>query len=294
MGRSSGSSQLAAASADNFASDSTPLTGTTPCKRGKTLLKVFLKRGDTNAAVGNETVHAGKISPGAAKPTAPGTGLADYGAVDAGKYRFDVTLSATNKDKFKAFITQSATLPKQVQFSATLKLMPLAQLNIVVFDGAGKALKDAAWQLTEPVAASGTTGASGRIDATVPWNCTAAKLKVTPPAGKRIAAPPVVPADPVDAPPYPVTVRPTQWDPAPARAKDAAATTWALQVQLLPDSDDDDGAKARLVNLGFPCADAKRITRSVKAYQRLHNKDFAGSGALADVKAGLKTLHDTL
>jgi hypothetical protein len=294
MGKTSGSNQLVAAASETFAGDSQPLTAATPCKRGKTLLKVYLRRKDTDAAIGNETVHAGKTSPGAAKTTAGGTGLADYGAVDPGDYNFDVTLSGTLKPKFQPFTTQKAKLPKQVQYSATLRLLPVAQLSIVVLDGTGKALNGAAWALSEPVAASGTTGGSGRIDVEVPWNTTAAKLKITPPAGKRIGAPAVVAADPPNAPPYPVTVRPSQWDPAPAKAKDTAATTWILQVQLLPDSDDDDGAKARLVNLGFPCTNGPRTTRSVKAFQRMQNKDYAGSGALDDVKADLKNLHDTL
>ncbi|MSP00752.1 MAG: hypothetical protein EXR07_06850 [Acetobacteraceae bacterium] len=294
MGKTSGSKQLKDATDDSFATDPAPLTPVMPCKKGKTLLKVFLRRIDTDAIVANEPVRAGPKSPGAPKNTVAGTGLADYGEVKPGTYFFDVPLAGALKPKFKPYATKSAGVPKQVDFHATLKIVPIARLRVVIFDREAKKVSGAVWKLTDPVAANGTTGADGLIDVEVPWSSATATLAVTLPKGKLIAAPAVVPADPVDAPPYPVTVRSEQWDPAPVKAKDAPEFTWTAEIDLLPDSDTDDGHKARLNNLGFPVDDAGRVTRSVKAYQRLHKKEYTGSGVLADIKAHLKPLHDTV
>ncbi|MDP1651028.1 MAG: hypothetical protein Q8M01_22950 [Rubrivivax sp.] len=295
MGRTSGSNQLSRAADAAFAGESKPLTPVQPCKKGQTLLKVFLSRIDTGAAIGNETVLAGLAAPGAAKTTAPGTGLADYGAVKPGTYSFGVSLSPGLKDKYEAYATRQADVPKQVDFHATLKLLPLASLRIVVFDAAGAKVSGAAWQLTEPVARDGKTGADGLIDVQVPWDTTAAKLSLTLPKGKRIAKPTAVPADDAtQPPPYPVTLRPEQWDPPPQAAPEPAAITWTAQVRLLPDADDDDGARARLANLGFPAGDAERTKRSVRAFHRLHKQVYDGSGLLADIQADLKAIHDTV
>jgi hypothetical protein len=294
MGRTSGSKHLKNATDDAFATASAPLDGVTPCKKGKTLLKVYLRRLDTDAIVANEPVNAGPKSPGASQNTVGGTGLADYGQVKPGTFYFDVPLAGTLKQKFKPYATRSAAVPKNVDFSVTLKIVPIARLRIVIFDRDGKKANGAVWRLTDPATANDTTGADGLIDVEVPWDATTASVSITLPKGKRIAAPPTVPADPVDTPPYPVTVRGEQWDPAPAKAKDTPEFTWTCTVDILPNADTDDGYKARLTNVGFPCDDDPRTTRSVKAYQRLHKKEYAGSGALADIKAHLKPLHDTL
>ena len=294
MGSTSGSNKLKKATDDTFATDSVPFTGVLPCKKGKTMLKVYLRRVDTDAIVPNETVQAGPKSPGASKPTAAGTGLADYGEVKPGKYFFDGALSGGLKTKFKAYATHSASVPKHVDFKATLKIVPIARLLIVIFDREGKKVTGATWRVTDPVAKNGTTGADGLIEVEVPWNSDKATVAVTMPKGKRIAAPAAVPADPAGVPPYPVTVRPEQWDPKPAKAKDSPEFSWTCTIDILPDADTDDSHKGRLINLGFPCDDDARTTRSVKAYQRLHKKEYGGSGALADIKAHLKPLHDTV
>ena len=55
MGKSSGSKSLAAATDEAFATDAKPLTGVLPCKKGKTLLKLVLRRIDTDQIVANLT-----------------------------------------------------------------------------------------------------------------------------------------------------------------------------------------------------------------------------------------------
>lgn len=301
MGRSSGANQLRAATSGSLAGHSTPLTGVLPCKRGETLLKVFLLRIDTDVALGGETVKAGKKSPGAPKPTADATGLADYGAVKPGTYFFDVQLSGPSAEKYHPFVTTSSEVPKQVDFHATLRVVPIAKLLVVVTDRAAGAVKGATWRISEPADAlplTGTTGDNGLIDAVVPWDCDVAKAEITLPKGKRVPKPAVVAADANDPPPYPVTIREEHWDPAPAKslAKAAEPPVFLLEATLvrLPDADDETGTKARLANLGFPKGDATRTQRSVKAYQRLHEKKYAGSGVLADIKAHLTHLHDAV
>jgi len=294
MGKTSGSKQLSNANDVSFTTDAAPLTAVLPCKKGKTLLKVYLRRIDTDAVVPNETVKAGKKSPGAPKSTAVGSGLADYGEVTPGVYFFDVVLSGGMQPKFKPYATKSAAVPIQVDFHATLKIVPIAHIRIVVFDRDGKKVSGATWKITDPVAQNGTTGGDGLIDVEVPWDSASATVSIIMPKGKQIGAPAVVPSDPTDPPPYPVTVRAEQWDPAPAKAKDPPEFVWTATVDVLPDTLDDEGHKARLVNLGFPCDDDPRTTRSAKAYQRLHKKEYNGSGALADIKAHLKPLHDTV
>ncbi len=301
MGQTSGSKQLRAATAGTLSSQSTPLNGVLQCKKGKTLLKVFLRRIDTDVALGGETVKAGLKTPGAPMPTANATGLADYGAVNPGKYFFDVQLSAASAEKYHPYVTTSSDVPKQVDFGATLRIVPITKLLVVIIDRVAGAVKGAAWRISEPTDAvplTGTTADNGLIDAVVPWNCDAAKVEITLPKGKRVAKPAVVAADAKDPPPYPVTIREEHWDPAPAKslAKAADPPVFLLEVELvrLPDADDETGAKARLANLGFPKGDAARTLRSVKAYQRLHEKKYAGSGSIADIKAHLTSLHDTL
>lgn len=301
MGLSSGSKQLRAATAGTLTSQSTPLTGVLPCKKGETLLKVFLLRIDTDIALGGETVKAGTTSPGAPKPTANVTGLADFGVVQPDTYFFDVQLSGPSAEKYHPYVTTSSKVPKQVDFHATLRIVPIAKLLVVITDSDAGAVKGASWRITAPADAlplSGTTADNGLIDAVVPWDGDAAQVEITLPKGKRVAKPAVVGADATDPPPYPVTIRQDHWDPAPAKslAKAADGPVFLLEATLvgLPDADDDAGTQARLANLGFPKGDATRIQRSVKAYQRLHEKKYAGSGLLADIQAHLVQLHDTL
>jgi len=301
MGQTSGSNQLRAATAGTLTSHPTPLTGVLPCKEGETLLKVFLLRIDTDGALGGETVKAGRKSPGPPMSTANATGLADFGVVKPGKYFFDVQLSGASAEKYHPYVTTSSDVPKQVDFRATLRIVPIAKLLVVIIDRVAGAVKGAVWRIKEPADAlplTGTTGVNGLIDAVVPWDCDAAKVEITLPKGKRVAKPAVVAADARDAPPYPVTIRDEHWDPAPAKllAKAADPPVFLLEASLvkLPDADDETGTKARLANLGFPKGDATRTQRSVKAYQRLHEKKYAGSGLLADIKAHLTPLHDTI
>lgn len=301
MGLLSGSNQLRAATAGTLTSQSIPLTGVLPCKKGETLLKVFLLRIDTDSALGGETVKAGTASPGAPKPTANATGLADFGVVLPDTYFFDVQLSGPSAEKYHPYVTTSSAVPKQVDFHATLRVVPIAKLLVVITDRAAGAVKGATWRITEPADAlplSGTTADNGLIDAVVPWDGDSAKVEITLPKGKRIAKPVAPGADATDPPPYPVTVREDHWDPAPAKSLAVAADppVFLLEATLvgLADANDDAGTQARLANLGFPKGDANRTQRSVKAYQRLHEKKYAGSGLLADIQAHLKPLHDTL
>lgn len=299
MGKTSGSKQINSAASDEFAVARNALTPVLPCKKGKTLLKVHLRRLDTDAAVPHESISAAKgSSAGTTKATAAGTGIADFGEVDPGSYSFSVALSPGNSSKFRPYTAKRADVPKQVDFHATLKIAPVHKLRIVVFDKAGAAVRGATWSLTEPAAfaASGTTGGNGLIEAEIPWNETDAKLTVKlPDRGAKEPAPAAAPAVDANNPAYPLGINEASFLPKEVKAKPALVDfVVTITVQLLSDADDEDGWKARLGNVGFPCTDDKRTTRSVKAFQRLQKKEYAGSGKIADISADLKTLHDTV
>jgi len=294
MGKTSGSNQITAAAADPFAGDAKPLAAVATCKKGKTRLTVHLVRFDNGVAVPNETVSASK-GWWPTKKTTAGTGAADFGEVDAGSYSFDVTLSTANKSKFKPYTAHTASVPEQVDFHATLKIAPVYRVRIVLFDKAAKATSGAQWTMTSPVAASGTTGANGLIEVEIPWRDTAGKLTVKlPDTGAKEPAPAAAPAPNPNNPAYPLAIDGNHFLPKEEKAKALTDVTLTYDLEHITDADNEDGWKSRLTNLGFPCTnDAPRVTRSVKAFQRLHKNDFAGSGNLSDVSADVKKLHDT-
>jgi hypothetical protein len=295
MGKSAGGNVLANAGAESFDTDSQPLTAVLPCKKGKTLLKAHLYRRDTNVAIQGETIQ----TTGKAKlsgQTAGATGLADFGTVDPGDYQFDVTLSQALKSKYLPFQRRSASVPVQVDFHATLKLDPRAQLRVVLFDAKGQPIGGARWTLSAPVAARGTTPASGLIQVEVPWDADSAELSVVlPEPPSRAPAEPKARKPNKKNPEYPIVFDPARFLPAEDACKLPALTIkWTLALTALSKADTQDGWKARLHNVGFPTDDPTKTQRSVKAYQRLQNKDYNGTGAIADISGALKTLHDTV
>ncbi len=294
MGKTSGANHLAAASSDSFATDPKPLDPVAKCKRGKTLLKAHLYRVDTNAPIDGETIKAAKGGKTLTAVTGGATALADYGVVDPGAYTFSVTLSTDRAKKFKPFTAQGANVPRQVDFHATLKIVPRARLRIVVFDTRKNPIANAIWRLTSPVAANGTTGANGLIEAEVPWNAADATLVVKlPPPAEKVPAPTAVTAPDKANPVYPIAVDWARFLPAEEKCKlPDLDVTWTTEIDLITDADTPDGWKGRLANIGFPITDDERVTRSVKAFQRLNDKNYAGSGVLADISGPLKTLHD--
>jgi hypothetical protein len=296
MGKTSGSNQMALATNDAFATEAKPLGKVLKCKRGKTLLKAYLLRIDNDQAIDNEVVKATISGNALTKTSAAVTGLADYGEVKPGSYTFSVTLSANRLRMFKPYTPQTAAVPKQVDFHAKLKIEPLAKLRIVLFDKAGNKISGATWTMTQPVAANGTTGGDGLIEVTVPWNAASGDLDVTlPNPGPKEPAPGPAPVvDPAN-PAYPLGINAAQFLPAEDPANPPPSPiNWTYQISLLSAADNQDGWKARLLNVGFPIDDNTRVTRSVKAYQRMKNKNYAGSGVIADVSGDLKTQHDTV
>lgn len=294
MGKTSGSKQLASAASDTFATETKPLTPVRPCQKGKTLLKARLVRLDKDEVIPNATVVADKGGASLSQVSAAGTGIADFGVVAPGMYTFSVTLSPDLSKKFKPFEPKNANVPVQVDFQATLKLKPLSKLRIIMFDQAGKAIKDASWKMIQPVAASGTTGAAGLIEVDVPWSSPSGDLLVTfpDPPDKEGAPTPPAAADPAN-PAYPIALNAEHFVPKKEPANvPLKEVTWKYDIALIDEADDEDGWKARLINLGFPCIDAARTTRSVKAFQRIQKKEYDGSGTLADIAGDLKTVHD--
>jgi hypothetical protein len=295
MGRASGADNLANAGAESFQTDAQPLTPVLPCKKGKTLLKAHLYRRDTNVAIqGEEIDTSGKAK--LAGTTAGATGLADFGTVDPGNYRFDVKLSQALRPKYLAFVQRSASVPAQVDFHATLKLDPRAKLRIVLFDPKGNPIRGANWTLTSPVAANGTTPASGLMEVEVPWDSASAVLTVVLPAPtSRAPAEPKAKKPNKKNPEYPIVFDPLRFKPAEEDCKlPELNVKWTLGLVWLRNADTPDGWKGRLHNIGFPVDDDPTTQRSVKAYQRIKDKNYAGSGAIADISGSLKTLHDTV
>jgi hypothetical protein len=295
MGKSAGGNVLANAGAESFSTDAQPLTAVLPCKKGKTLLKAHLYRRDTDVAIQGETIEtSGKAKLSGA--TAGATGLKDFGTVDPGDYQFDVRLSQALQPKYLPFQKRGASVPVQVDFHVTLKLDPRAQLRVVLFDAKGEPISGARWTLSSPVTARGTTPASGLIQVDVPWDADAATLAVVLPNPRhRAPAQPKAKKPNKNNPEYPIVFDPVRFLPAEKDSKlPELNVTWTLDLDFLKNADTQDGWKARLHNMGFPTDDVTKTQRSVKAYQRLKNKDYNGTGALSDISGSVKTLHDTV
>ncbi len=295
MGLMGGANNLANAGAETFETDPKPLPPTQACAKGKTLLKAHLFRRDTNKAIeGEEIDTSGKAKLNA--NSAGATGLADFGTVDPGTYTFSVKLSQGLKPKYLDFKPRDAAVPELVDFHATLKLDPRARLKIVLLDSKGKEISGAKWALTSPVKAKGTTPASGLIDVEVPWDSDSAELDVDLPEPSE-RAPKAKDAKKPNKkdPEYPIIVDPARYKkPEIDSQHPDLKIKWTLGLAFLKDTDNADGWKKRLHNIGFP-ADTDPVTqRSVKAYQRIKDKNYAGSGVLADISGSLKTLHDTV
>ena len=113
------------------------------------------------------------------------------------------------------------------------------------------------------------------------------------PAKKPAAAHAVTPAPAI--PPYPPPIKAADFKDA-ALVNDPPTETfeWDLSIGLLADYTDDNGVKARLSNLGFKSLGltGAALARVVKAYQKAHMNNNAGSGVLADIKGHVIGLHD--
>ncbi len=181
------------------------------------------------------------------------------------------------------------------RWTYVVKAKKPASLRIVLLGYDNKPLADAAWELTAPVAKSGTTPATGLIEIPdFPPAEKAAALKVTP---KKPPAPVIPPAAAaVDPPPYPAPVKAADFKDK-VRAADPADdfVEWTLKVGSLPSFNDDTGVLARLFNLGAACEpgdDGKKTERTVKAYQKAFMNQDAGSGLPKDIQTDLRDRHD--
>jgi hypothetical protein len=168
-------------------------------------------------------------------------------------------------------------------------------LRIIALGADEKPLEGAAWELTAPVAKSGTTLADGLIEiAAFPAEEKAAELKVTPKAAVLPIVPPVTP--PTGTPPYPPAIDPPQFkDKIRAADPSDAFVEWTLQVGSLPSFNDATGVLGRLSNLGAACApgdDGKKTERTVKSYQKAFLNEPSGSGLPADIQTDLRDRHD--
>lgn len=178
-----------------------------------------------------------------------------------------------------------------------VKTKHLPKVRVVLVDKDNKPLKDKEWEVSEPVEASGKTGADGVIEFTdIPPQETTAKLKV------KLKEPPP-PLDPIEPSPpatptkYPADIASEEFtDVTPGAGRvEQSYVEWKLTLGGLPSFNTKDGVRARLYNLGFGCSvddDDARCKRAVQAYQLFFLKQAKGSGVEADIEADVRNRHD--
>jgi hypothetical protein len=303
MGRSGGKAKQQEAKKRPVANEGSDANETAkPC--GDSFLEVKVLRSDTDKGVDGITVKA-KPTDGKALPngtTAKPTGIADFGKVDPKTYEVTLDLGEDLSKRFKEPEKSSATVPGGKRKKHTVTLDPIVELRIVVLGYDAKNGKDQPvagrdWKITGPVNESGKTKADGPIKIAILQDDEKATLEV------KLRDPPgPAPADAAivsKAEDYPIKIKPDAWkdtDKAavlPPRSDDTVK--WSLTLMDLKDADNDEGVKGRLHNLGFPTdaqAEAAPTKRAVQAYQLLYEDKRDGSGAVADVKAAVKTRHD--
>jgi hypothetical protein len=202
-------------------------------------------------------------------------------------------------DEVKATTDKKKMVSKAVDQTWTfeVKTKKLPKLRIVLLDKEDKPVAKLKWNLTAPVAKSGTTKADGLIEvADLDPQAKAGTLKVewqkTKTPAKKAEKDPVI-----KKPTYPRPIKASEFKdempdpPDPADDK----MEWTLKIGSLPTFDDVTGVQSRLYNLGFRCdpdTKADKTGDCVKAYQRVRLKQDTPSGAPADVQAGLRDKHD--
>jgi hypothetical protein len=284
MGCCGGTQVQQEADEDNLAQDPTELSADQPCKA---FLQVTCVRTDLNEGIENITVKATGAE-NATKASVETTGLADFGAIEAGTYDIEIELSP---DYAKKYQTPTAQKGVAISKGETRKLRfafePKVILTIVLIDEKDEAVQGAVWELTAPLQANGTTEEDGKISiADFPWNANDGALEITLP--KQPAVEPVAAGG--QAADYPPAIKPADFlDEAP-KALDNKVQ-WTLAIADLEQGDNDQGVAARLQNLGFSAGDEK-TERAVKAYQRLYMNVKEGSGTPADIKDDIKPRHD--
>jgi hypothetical protein len=182
----------------------------------------------------------------------------------------------------------------------TIKVKKLPRLRLVLVDGEDKPLAGKAWKLTAPRVLTGMTKNDGLIEVPdLAPQQTAGALEVTWQTTKA-RKPAAVPKDPViGKPTYPRPIKAGEFTDDPPTAPTAAddVIQFTLKIGSMPPFDADDGVRARLHNLGYPCvtgSDADATKRSVKAFQRGRLKQKTPSGAAADIRAAVRDRHDAL
>ena len=286
MGCCGGTAAQEEANEDGLSQDQTELSAEQSCKA---LLQVRCIRVDFNKGVENLTVNATSTESALTQTSVEATGLADFGAIDAGTYDVVIELSEDAAKKYKAPAAQmGVAISKGETKKLRFDLEPRVILEIVLIDPEDEPVQDAVWELTAPLQANGTTGPDGKISIVdFPWNANDGALAVTLPK-QPAAAVPVAAGGQAGA--YPPAIKPSDFlDDAP-KALDNKVQ-WTLTIANLEAGDNDEGVAARLQNLGFSVG-AQKTARAVKAYQSLYMNEKDGTGTPADIKGDIQKRHD--
>jgi hypothetical protein len=201
----------------------------------------------------------------------------------------DVLNAPDQKDK----VVKKAT--DQVWTFVVKKKKPV-KLRLLLADKDGTPLSGKEWELLEPTASSGTTGADGLIelpDFHPQEKSARLKVKLSDPPPPLDPLPPEPPVVPTPYPPAVVAAEFTDKDPA--KSSSAHFAEWEFKVGSLPSFNTSEGVLARLHNLGFGCdvGDTDdRSKRAVKAYQRFFQKNKNGSGVAKDIESDIRDRHD--
>jgi len=244
----------------------------------------------------------GKDPQNGATPT-DGAGWARFDKIRGGKYDITVTSLGQHDGNYTPPGKARADFSGgQLEQEVVIEVRPKAKLRIVLFDKEDKAISGKAWTLSTPIAAHGTTGGDGLIEATdLNLEKGSGLLRVTmgvPTQATSTSTSTPAPVAPANAPPpYPPPIVPLDFkDPAPpAPEAPDGSVEWTLNLGLLKDYDNEDGIKSRLHNLGFACeAQANQATTShvVKTYQRHYLKQANGSGKASDIEGNIFARHD--
>lgn len=254
-------------------------------------------RGDAEEVLSGIPISVTGPEPHAGSTAADGT--ITFADIDSGAYHVVAKNLGSLHGKYTLPAPGGDTLPAGESRQVVLVAQLLASLRFVVSGNDGSPVKGARWTLESPLPAHGTTSADGLIDVPiVPLVRGAGVLRVTLPkpwvaAKKPAAAHAVTPAPAI--PPYPPPIKAADFKDA-ALVNDPPTETfeWDLSIGLLADYTDDNGVKARLSNLGFKSLGltGAALARVVKAYQKAHMNNNAGSGVLADIKGHVIGLHD--
>lgn len=274
----------------------------------KAELFAVVRRSDTMAAVEGVTVKAETLFRSRTATSAASTGIADFGEVTARlNHTLSTQLTGALATKFVPGPSRDVAVPASMRYGRRLLIDPKIDLKLILLGPDDKPVANAEWVVSGFRDQTGKTGADGVI---LLENIGAATrqavLEVTlPPPSPKVPAP-VAPAAPVAGatPPYPPVIREKEfWDvpvvapkPAPPEAKalqPALKHRFTLDIKDVEDMTAPAADEWRLQNLGFRWAGAPGLTEAIKAYQRWYQaKKFAGSGAMADIKAELKAKHD--